>query len=449
MYISPHRKLDNRIKTTSRSKHSATPRPFFTGSLSPFSTRNQSQHLTSPVHVARLKAVNQHIKDLTIDIPRPASYFITQARARYLNSSKPSTPIELYHPSTPKPQSSKDERPSTCFTVLPEWLNERPDFQSLMKHLNDSSLSPSDINSGVKSDYEKEILFDWLVTVKFFSKLPRQIVKEVCEKLTKVEFEKGDVIIRKGDTAECMFLVHKGKADVFIDDGIVHAFVLPNDVVGEHALDTQRHRSATVVCTEAMVAMKLTKFDYDCIILNNKKAEKSKTCSLLASIPYFHSWTPLKIQHFSNYLIKKTFADQNIIFDKGDESNTYYIIKSGKVDIQAHVSHQVNYRWPTGVKSWKISEVNRKYLKTVCSLSKGQYFGENDLITRDHRKFRAVSNGKVICLTVDKDEFFEIFSSKDIDNLQKFGFVDIPKDQELEKMLENEIRDKEMNVKSM
>jgi CRP-like cAMP-binding protein len=422
-------------------------------SLSPFtvSKSNRNTHyLTDSFNRARFKTVNKYIKDLTIDPPRPASYYIDRARDKYLSTSKPSTPVQTCHFSiSPKRKSGKDERPGTCSPFLPDWLNERADFKNMVRQLNDSGRSPSEITSltTLKSDYDKELLFDWLSTVRFFCKLSSQIIRETCEKLSVLSLEAGETIIKKGDQADCMYIVYNGKANIFLEGNLLHAEVGPKDVIGEHALDTQRHRSATVISSEAITLLKLTKLDYDSIILNYKKCEKQKNCSLLSSIPYFKNWTPLKIQHFSNFLIKKTFLEKTVIFDKGDEPNTFFIIKSGQVAIQAHVGFQVNHRWPTGVKSWKISEVSRKYLKTVSVLGRAQYFGEVDLINRDPRKFRAVSEGKVVCLTIDKDEFFDVFSAKDIENLAKFTLVNLPCDEELEKMLEMEIREKEMNVR--
>ena len=219
------------------------------------------------------------------------------------------------------------------------------------------------------------------------------------------------------------------------------------DVFGDEIVYNAGRMVETFIAEEASVTLKLSKIDFDSIIMNYKKVQKHKNCKLLMKILFFRQWTPLKIQNFCNFLTKLKFEPGTIIFDKGDEANTFFIVKSGSISVQAHVNLQFANRWPTGSSSWKISEFNRKYIKNICIIRAEQYFGESDLVSQQKRSYRAVCEDKVVCLTINKAEFFELFSAKDLEYLAKMSFVHLPNEKSLEKMLENEIWEKESNVR--
>jgi CRP-like cAMP-binding protein len=286
----------------------------------------------------------------------------------------------------------------------------------------------------------------WVSSIKFFENLPLRIVKDTCDKLARVNFKPGEAIMNKGDPGDCMFIIFMGKAQILLEPGNVVGTVSSRDVIGEHALDTMKPRTATVMPVEPITAFKLTKLDYDSILLNIKKLEKYKSSKLLMTIPFFRNWSYLKVQHISNYLFKKTYKAGHIIYDKGDESDTFYILKSGQVDIQAYIELQHINRWPTGSKQWKILEINRKYIVNIVSLKRGSYFGETALIEQMPRAYRAVCATDTVCLTINKDEFFDIFSVKDMESLQVNTYIHVPSEKVLQKKLISELSQKSSNV---
>jgi CRP-like cAMP-binding protein len=418
------------------------------------------------------------IDDISISHPRPASYYISKAKESF-NKRVSNTSSSFYSEDrsrvfgpmlstqivqTRSSFSSKDSRnfsksketkkkplinEKPFSQMLPEWLVERPDYQLVVRKMTALDLNISEICGmapAARSDEEKRSLFKWVSNLKFFEKIPSRVVKDTCDKLSRVRFSTNDLMIRKGDIGECMFIVFSGKAEVFLEENVSHGFVGPKQVIGEHALDTLKPRTATVVAVEPVVTFRLTKIDYDTILLNVKKLEKQKSTKLLLSIPYFRYWSYLKVQHLSNFLMKKSFAAGDVIYDKGEESDTFYIIKKGKVDIQAYVDIQHINRWPTGDKKWKIMEVNKKYIISITQLEKGSYFGESTLIEQSPRLYRVVCLNETVCLTINKDEFNDIFSPKDQDFLQEHCFIHVPKEQELQQKLVQEIKNKTLSV---
>ena len=417
------------------------------------------------------------IDEVSVWRPRPASFYIKKAKENY-SKRVSSTSSSFYNEDRSKifgpllttevfkNQKSSNSKWSKDFPskleltcsdaktrlvsqMLPEWLIERPDYQAVVKKMNALDLNIPEIcgiPAANRSDDEKKSLFNWISSLKFFEKIAGRVVKDTCDKLIRQKFQTHDLLIRKGDIGDSMFIIFSGKAEVFLEENISHGFVGPKQVIGEHALDTLKPRSATIVATEPIVAFKLTKIDYDTILLNVKKLEKQKSSKLLVSIPYFRNWSYLKVQHLSNFLIKKVFPANTVIFDKGDESDTFFIIKKGKVDVQAHVDMQQINRWPIGDKRWKIMEVNKKYIVTIATLEKGSFFGETTLIDQVPQTCRAICLADTVCLTINKDEFYDIFSVKDLEALQEHTFIHIPKETELQQRLNQEIKEKTSSV---
>lgn len=331
---------------------------------------------------------------------------------------------------------------------LPKWLLQRSDFQSVLKSLTNTSHKFSDIAnlSPNKSQEDKKLLFDWISTVNYFSKYSKKVLMEICQKLSRQNFKQDECLIRKGETSDNIFIVFSGKFSSFNEENTLIDSFSSKDILCEEVLSDQKQSSMTIKAQEATVCLRLTKIDYDSILINYKKLQKQKNCKLLMNILFFKQWTTLKIQHLCNFLVKQKFNPGAIIFEKGDQTETFFIIKSGAVSVQAHVNMQFTNRWPTGTNSWKISEVNKKYLKNICLLRPEQYFGESDLISQQNRSYRAVCEEKVVCLTVNKFSFFDIFTAKDLESLGKMSFVHLPSQTDLEKMLGTEICEKELNV---
>lgn len=349
-------------------------------------------------------------------------------------------------------ESAKNKKSSLedSSEVLPDWLIERPDFQEVVKNFGKSHASIASIcaeHPSARSPEKKKALFEWISGLQFFSKIPARVTKDVCEKLTRNDYAVGEVVIRKGDKGDCIIIIYSGKVNIYLEPEVLHCTVGEKNVIGEQALDNSKPRNATVVAIEPLIAFKLMKFDYDTILLNIKKQEKSENLAFLANISFFKHWSYLKVQNLSYYILQKTYNSEEIIFDIGHPSDTFFIIRSGQVEIQAMVTLNRNNIWPIGGKEWKIREVSRKYIVTIAKLGPGDYFGESCILNRCDRVTRAVCMKNALCLTVNIDEFFEIFSSKDIDDMQYNARLIIPTEQELKSKLIEEIKSKAVNVR--
>jgi CRP-like cAMP-binding protein len=373
---------------------------------------------------------------------KPSKASITRMPSRHIRQSLPNMNIPE-HPKRIKKSSDNSN------DTLPNWLVERPGFQEIIKSFININSTIPDIcaqPSSVRSQEKKNLLFDWISSLTFFSKIPSRVTKEVCDKLTRHDYEIAEVIIKKGERGDCIVIIYSGKVNIYLEPGVVHCTVGEKSVIGEQALDNNRPRNATVIAIEPVITFKLTKFDYDTILINMKKQEKAENLAFLANISFFKNWNHLRVQNLAYYILQKTYNPGEVVFDIGHPSDTFFIIRSGYIEIQAMVTLQKNNIWPTGSQEWKVREINRKYIVSIAKLGPGNYFGESCILDRCNRQTRAVSLTNTLLLTVNIDEFYDIFSSKDIEDIQLNAPVSIPSDDELKAKLTKEIQSKIVNV---
>jgi CRP-like cAMP-binding protein len=396
------------------------------------------------------------------------SYFIDKARISYLAKySKDSSPIKTIAQTRTNSRISKHrgqksevisynttkEVDKNLDQILPNWLVERPDFKIVTKNYikKDSDNIPRICaeHPNSRTYGNKRILFDWISSIEFFSSFSDKIVMEICGKLVRQDFPENQTIIRKGEEADNLFIIFSGSANVYIEPNILNSIVYKKSIIGEQALITSKPVTATIISREPMITLKLNKFDYESILLSLHKKEKIENLNFLSQIQLFKPWSKIKLQNFSCYLSVKTYKSGEIIYDVGHPGEFFLIIKSGLVEIQGFVNIIHNNCWPTGGKEWKVTEVNRKYQVPILKLSPGEYFGETPILENSVQKSRSVSLTPSVCLSLTKQDFFEAFTSKDIEQVKYFSSVFIPSEEELKKRLQNEIKIKNSNVKNI
>ena len=231
------------------------------------------------------------IEEATIDKPRPASYYITQAHKRFVSKSlqisgpKPYNRAKFFGPllttqmfgnagtfrlSGTNKRSSFDSEQGTS-GILPKWLAERQDYQSKIKKILEDESNISNICNiplSSRTEMERNSLLDWVSTVPIFYDTPARVVKEICEKLNRVAFNDGDLIIREGDLGDSLYIIFSGKAEVFLEEGESLGVFGNKQALGEHVLKESKPKACYAVAIDDVIALRLRKMDYDCAVLN-------------------------------------------------------------------------------------------------------------------------------------------------------------------------------------
>jgi CRP/FNR family transcriptional regulator, cyclic AMP receptor protein len=99
-----------------------------------------------------------------------------------------------------------------------------------------------------------------LASIPFFAGLPEEELETVARAATEVEFAAGRELITEGDLGHCLFVVEAGTAKV-TSGGETRDEVGPGDVVGEIAVLSSGRRTASVVATTPVRALKWFKRD--------------------------------------------------------------------------------------------------------------------------------------------------------------------------------------------
>src|SRR5688572_494090 len=105
-----------------------------------------------------------------------------------------------------------------------------------------------------------ESLVEPLRRVVLFQGLGPAQINEIARRAERVLFKPGDAIIKKGEAGEAAFLIVSGKAERTAGPGNAESEELqPGSLVGEMAMLVETEFSSTVVCREAVKALKITR----------------------------------------------------------------------------------------------------------------------------------------------------------------------------------------------
>jgi CRP/FNR family cyclic AMP-dependent transcriptional regulator len=106
-----------------------------------------------------------------------------------------------------------------------------------------------------------------LTEIPFFHFLDESERVTLAAQLEEVQMPEGQVLFNYGEPGDCLYVIRSGKAEVFFKDDTGTRIVLEiagsGDVVGELSLLDGGPRTASVVVTEAMDALRLDRSDLD------------------------------------------------------------------------------------------------------------------------------------------------------------------------------------------
>jgi uncharacterized membrane protein len=106
-----------------------------------------------------------------------------------------------------------------------------------------------------------------LTEIPFFHFLDENERVSLAAQLEEVQMPEGQVLFNYGEPGDCLYVIRSGKAEVFFKDDTGTRIVLEiagsGDVVGELSLLDGGPRTASVVVTEALDALRLDRGDLD------------------------------------------------------------------------------------------------------------------------------------------------------------------------------------------
>lgn len=247
--------------------------------------------------------------------------------------------------------------------------------------------------------------------------MPKSLVKETCDYLTTKIYNSGEIIIKRGSEAECMFIIYSGTAGIFIE-GRKIAIRSDKEVVGETALSSEHLRNADVVAESVVIALMLKKIHYTSKILHYKKQERYESSKLLLKTQYFTLWSRARLDNFISFLVVSNFHAGQVIYEEASEPLNFFIVQSGNVTIQKGIQITRENKWPIGLKDWKTRKIQAKCEYQVCILKPGEMFGF-EVFSGNFRETRAVALEQVTVLVLNKPDCEVLFRENEVEELLK------------------------------
>ncbi len=144
--------------------------------------------------------------------------------------------------------------------------------------------------------------------------------------------------------------------------------------------------------------------------------------SMLKDISLFSGIDDESLKYLEEVAVKKSFSKNTILFSKGDETDSLYVIKSGMV------------------KALIIDEDGKEMILSIHR--PGEYFGEMSLIDKEPRSATIITKEPTQLLIIHRKDFLKVFDSnpdmvydlfkvllkrlrKATDKVENFAFKDV------------------------
>lgn len=242
--------------------------------------------------------------------------------------------------------------------------------------------------------------------------------------------------MQKGEIGDCLFVVYTGLVETRMD-GVEVETEGERALIGCEAMGGEVVRTTTVHAKTDLNMLKLTQTDYDSVLLGVRNKEKNALTQFLSEIPFFSSWQLVKLHRLSSVITCISLNSGQCVYQKGSQSGYFYIVKSGKVDIQTLVDIDESHRWPVGSHSWEICNLAKKVLYRLKTCGPKDIFGDLEMVLRKNRMTRAKAAVKTTCLAISREEFLKIFTQRETEMLLQYTNLTLPSEQELaEKVVE-------------
>jgi CRP-like cAMP-binding protein len=304
-------------------------------------------------------------------------------------------------------------------TMFPSWLKERKDFQDTIRKFDNIDLidlgKVCEKPPNQRTAIEKKALIDWSKDTVFFAKVSKRTLGAVCDKFVTVYFRAGDLILQEGTPGSELYIIVKGRVEVIKDGSDKPVAILSaKNVVGEHSMFTQTPRIATIIARTDVVALSLSREDYEAFISKMRQKEKYINLEFLRSIPIFREWQITKLNLLATNIFTVQYPKDRMIYNFEESPVNFYIVKEGCVYLEIIIRRQDGNRWPVGAKEWEVSTTTKEYVKNIKVCNKGDYFGEKEMLMARKRDTRAVSKSdKTVLLVLNADMFDIIFTHKE------------------------------------
>lgn len=238
-----------------------------------------------------------------------------------------------------------------------------------------------------KSDAAKKVIMDALQGSAgfLFASLSPTELQQVVMAMKEVKCVPGTTIIKQGDDGDAFYIVENGKFDIEVNGNKVAA--RSNGAsFGELALLYNCPRAASVIATTEAVVWALDRQTFRYMIASTREDQLAVIIDTLRKVKLLESLSDEEMNKIAEAVQEQSFEPGDKIINKGEEGNTFYMIKSGSVLC-------------TDIGDGSAADI---------PLTEGSYFGERALLLAEPRAANVLAQDAVTTLKLDRKAFTEL-----------------------------------------
>ena len=250
----------------------------------------------------------------------------------------------------------------------------------------------------------EEVISKVLSKTPLFSHLPNDVFTDIGQSFVTQQLQTDAVVFHQGDLGTDMYIIGEGGVKVVLADQYGRELLLneygPGKAFGELALLSQQPRAATIVATAPTLLYKLSRdallqylgkvdgIDSNSVENLSKNLRQNYKIQLLKRIDWFAQLPPTEIAIIAEKLHTKCFVRNDVLFNRGDEGDAFYII----------------------VRGWVSAFVNSDAgdMITLNQFGPGDIFGEMALVDGKPRSSGIIALTPLDVFTLNRDEFLAV-----------------------------------------
>lgn len=121
-----------------------------------------------------------------------------------------------------------------------------------------------------------------------------------------------------------------------------------------------------------------------------------------------------------------------MIYEQGQDSNALYIVRTGKVKLQAYVKLQMGNKWPIGGRLWEEVKLDKTVAVDVKEVLPSETFGGHELSEDTQRTTRACAKLPTTVLVVSRSNLYTHFLKSDVEALLGLSKVVLQSSEEMQ-----------------
>lgn len=238
--------------------------------------------------------------------------------------------------------------------------------------------------------------------------------------MKKLEYTKGDDIIKQGEEGDLFYVVEDGACEIFVK-GVgkvmdIGGFGSVRNFFGELALLYDAPRAATVTAAGPVVAWGLDRVTFKKILQDQTQKQRSLYKTFLEQVPVLQPLSVYEKLTIADAMAPKTFPAGDNIINEGDEGERVRArgAKRRATLQRAFYSNAVASLLDSAGFEFYIVEsgevictknLDGKETEVSDPLGPGDYFGELSLINNESRAASVKAVKETTCLTIDRKTF--------------------------------------------